>query len=286
MTDASCKSREFLRPSSPTNGSQPNVLFEIESAFQSLVISGKSPSQANSLPPEHSHPLLQNDTVVADPPDKTPNFLIVAIVIPNSETPSITIKKNKYHDYIFSNNFDNCSKIQAIDFIQSENAKYDKSMYITVQQMPKSDQSQQSESTPISSDPPIVIQSVHPSSTNITKEEVALPPTAFTTPVQSLFLQVHQQLLKDQINTANPCNHIILSSKPKSRQNFTERQRTILNGYLQRHSANPYASSNDVDQLVKLTGLQPKQIRTYFTNKRMRDAKCMNLLTSRRGHHI
>lgn len=285
MSEASSQSREFLPSSSPDDGSQPNVSFESENTFQSLVISGKSPTQFNSMSPEHSHQLLPNDTVEAAPLEKAPNFLIVDIVKPNSETPSITIKKNKYHDYIFSNNFDNCSKIQTIDFIQSENAKYDKSMYITVQQIPKSDHSQQSESAPVSSDPPIVIQPENLSTKNIT-EEVALPPTTFTSPVQSLFLQVHQQLLKDQINTANSFKTTLLSSKPKSRQNFTERQRTILNGYLQRHSANPYASSNDVDQLVKLTGLQPKQIRTYFTNKRMRDAKCMNLLTSRRGHHI
>ncbi|OHT11191.1 hypothetical protein TRFO_01118 [Tritrichomonas foetus] len=89
-------------------------------------------------------------------------------------------------------------------------------------------------------------------------------------------------------------SQIVASTKPyqmknkstKQRQNFTEKQRTILNRYLQTHSNNPYAGSNEVSKLAELTGLQPRQIRTYFTNKRMRDAKCMNLATVKRSRGI
>ncbi len=61
------------------------------------------------------------------------------------------------------------------------------------------------------------------------------------------------------------------------RINFTERQRSILNGYLQTHQSNPYASSNEIDHLCDMTGLSPRQIRTYFTNRRMRNSKGLSL---------
>ena len=78
----------------------------------------------------------------------------------------------------------------------------------------------------------------------------------------------------------NPFQKISCSIK---RQNFTDQQRKVLNSYLQNHSSNPYAPSVDIDHLAEKTGLSAKQVRTYFTNKRMRDAKMLNLVTSRRN---
>ena len=66
------------------------------------------------------------------------------------------------------------------------------------------------------------------------------------------------------------------------RQNFTDQQRKILNAYLQIHSHNPYACPTDIDHLKSKTGLSAKQIRTYFTNKRMRDPNLMNFSTTKK----
>jgi hypothetical protein len=62
----------------------------------------------------------------------------------------------------------------------------------------------------------------------------------------------------------------------KTRTNFTEQQRTILNGYLQVRQNNPYANASDISKLREVTGLTARQIRTYLTNRRMRYSKEIN----------
>jgi hypothetical protein len=74
----------------------------------------------------------------------------------------------------------------------------------------------------------------------------------------------------------------ILSAPPledagnKTRTNFTEQQRNILNGYLQVRKNNPYANVSDIFKLREATGLTARQIRTYLTNRRVRCSKEIN----------
>ena len=67
-------------------------------------------------------------------------------------------------------------------------------------------------------------------------------------------------------------------SERKARTNFTERQRSVLNSYLDTH---PYASATDIENLRELTGLSARQIRTYFTNRRMRHSKDVSVAKGR-----
>ncbi|OHT06276.1 hypothetical protein TRFO_25683 [Tritrichomonas foetus] len=72
----------------------------------------------------------------------------------------------------------------------------------------------------------------------------------------------------------------------KKRQSFTGKQKAILDEYLRSHMNNPYASIRDIARLSELTGLEQKQVRTYFTNKRMRDSRFANIHGTRRKQPI
>ena len=88
----------------------------------------------------------------------------------------------------------------------------------------------------------------------------------------SLTFQITRQVIDTVKNTQQKANEGQLYSKGdrKARTNFTEQQRSVLNSFLQ---VNPYASSLDIEKLCELTGLSTRQIRTYFTNRRMRHSK-------------
>jgi hypothetical protein len=83
-------------------------------------------------------------------------------------------------------------------------------------------------------------------------------------------------LPKPKILQAPPLADKIEDTGCKTRTNFTEQQRSILNGYLQVRQNNPYANASDISKLREVTGLTARQIRTYLTNRRMRYSKEMN----------
>jgi len=56
------------------------------------------------------------------------------------------------------------------------------------------------------------------------------------------------------------------SSKPKSREPLTTRQRSIL---LASYNQNPYPSASERHQLVQLTGRTMKQVQDWFSNHRV-----------------
>lgn len=212
------------------------------------------------------------------------NVLIEDFDFKNTENENIPIKRNKFHNLIFQKDSTEPIKIRTKPimnkiypnefqpcFVTSENNQIQK---ITpdfplneINKLPKVATPNISLYSPssIESDPQMSLrQKKQIQQIMMIKESFALP--------------------SDGINNKNSLNKDFKPIKP--RQNFTEEQRTILNSYLQAHSNNPYAGSKDVARLVEITGLQPRQIRTYFTNKRMRDAKCMNLVTAKRCRSI
>lgn len=85
---------------------------------------------------------------------------------------------------------------------------------------------------------------------------------------------LQQQVIAKQATSQVPPQSIAepirITGERKPRTNFTEQQKSILNSYLQAHRNCPYANNCDVEKLSRETGLTAKQIRTYFTNQRMR----------------
>lgn len=97
--------------------------------------------------------------------------------------------------------------------------------------------------------------------------------------------------------SVSPANHIkklfdtnrkttsILEEELKSRKSrlpFTQLQKETLDRWIMQHSEHPYPTQNEINALAQKTGLNVKQIRTYFVNARTR-GKVKQLYKPKRG---
>lgn len=215
------------------------------------------------------------------------NVLIEDFDIKNTEIENNLIKRNKYHDLIFQRSSNKPIKIHMKTILNQIYPNEYQPCFIT------SDHNQVEIITPnislnsIIKPPKVTTPNIKIYPQNIIDADSQILMQQKKQMQQILLVKENSAPTPELIININNKNTVNKDYKPiKPRQNFTEDQRSILNSYLQAHSNNPYAGSKDVARLVEITGLQPRQIRTYFTNKRMRDAKCMNLVTAKRCRSI
>jgi hypothetical protein len=103
-------------------------------------------------------------------------------------------------------------------------------------------------------------------------EPVRAPPIVPVSPQSQFSLGRNPQspLVKSSLPPSRPPEKQSETKKRRGRVNFSEIQRSILNTYLQTHQNTPYPNTLEIAQLREVTGLSARQIRTYFTNRRMR----------------
>ncbi|KAK8891626.1 hypothetical protein M9Y10_028844 [Tritrichomonas musculus] len=207
------------------------------------------------------------------------NVLITDYNFKNPVFKCDSIKRNKFHNYVFRDNPTEPIKVLMTKILEKVYPNEDQPCFIDADQEEKERQFFYSPIIPLNNYPEVLTPHLDQQNPNPIDDDIQK--------TINHKKQQFQQILIIQNNLKAPPagteQHTNKDNKPiKPRQNFTEDQRNILNSYLKTHCNNPYADSNDIARLVELTRLQPRQIRTYFTNKRMRDAKCMNLATAKR----
>lgn len=65
-------------------------------------------------------------------------------------------------------------------------------------------------------------------------------------------------------------DRVVSIEDQKGKRRFSPSQKNILNRWFNDHIEKPYADSKQLEKLSALTGLERKQILTYFVNKRVR----------------
>ena len=210
------------------------------------------------------------------------NVLIQDFDTKNSEFQNMPIKRNKFHDLIFQSDSNDPIRIRLKSIFNQAYPKEYQSCFIPFEQEKREDIIHDLAMNLSDSFPEITVPYINNFPKSLLDVDTQNQIHQKKQPFRKM-LVVKESSRPPSEGVTNLISKNLLNNKPiKPRQNFTEEQRSILNSYLQAHSNNPYAGSKDVARLVEITGLQPRQIRTYFTNKRMRDAKCMNLVTAKR----
>lgn len=127
---------------------------------------------------------------------------------------------------------------------------------------------------PLASTPPIpVIQKVtpipvfeaKPAPTPVTPKRQPQPATAAPTAAAPMIPAALVSALPQQLQ-----QHLGVKPTAKTRTNFTQQQRQLLDKFFYDHIDHPYVEQKDLEKLERETNLTKRQIRVFMTNARMR----------------